>query len=88
MENCPGVDMSRVKSRLVEHEKILNGKNATEIQMIHVTLAVLSGRDTATKKIYGQALFNSLKESVTQEIRNTAALTVEIRDMDKDCYFR
>ena len=88
IDGCDGVDMNRVKSRLIEHENVLNGKDAHAIGMIHVTLAILSGRDIETKKSYGKALFDALKANVPEKVRQSASLTVEIRDMEQACYFR
>ena len=88
IDGCDGVDMNRVKSRLIAHDQVINGNDAHEINMIHVTLAILSGRDLETKKSYGKALFVKLKENVPESVRQSASLTVEIRDMEQACYFR
>ena len=87
LRGSKGLDMKRVKSRSYICDKVLNGDNAEVISMIHVSLDVLSGRDAETKKQMGHAVYKTLKEfckTVTQPL----SLTVEVRDMDKEFYFR
>ena len=88
LEACSGLDLNRVKSRLVEHAVVLGGKGALEIQMVHVTLAILSGRDPETKKSYSQTLFDTVVSSVPVGVLSSISLTIEIRDMDRDSYIR
>jgi len=84
---CAGVDINRVKSRLVEHQIVLSGDQATATKMIHVSMAILSGRDAETRKAYGQQLFEVL-ENKCQQVERPLSLTVEIRELEKNCYFR
>lgn len=84
--DCPGIDMSRVKSRLHSCEYVLNQNDARDVDMIHITLSILSGRDGASKKKYGEKLYASLKKNVPEQM--PVALSVEIRDMDQDSYVR
>ncbi len=51
-----------------------------------MTLLLLEGRDVATKKQYGDALHKIAKDHVESELPN-AAVTLEIRDMNKDTYY-
>lgn len=85
---CPGIDMSRVKTRLHSCNSVLNETDAREVKMIHVTLAILSGRNNAEKKTCGEKLFAALKQNIPEKIVSNTALSVEVRDMDRDNYFR
>lgn len=86
--DCPGIDMSRVKSRLHSTDRVLNQTDAHEITMIHVTLAVLVGHEIEHRKIYGRKLFDTLKSLIPKNQSETTALSVEVREMDRDFYFR
>lgn len=86
--DCPGIDMSRVKSRLHPTDRVLNQNDAHEITMVHVTLAVLAGHEADHRKAYGKSLFQVIKNFVPQKLAETTALSVEVREMDRDFYFR
>ena len=87
LKNCVGLDMNRVKSRLVCHEQVICGPGASEIQMIHVTLSILSGRDLPTRKSYSEPLFQVLQDFTSKQAQ-PISLTVEVREMERETYFR
>ncbi len=92
LEQCPEIDLSRLKSRLVPHEAVICGARAVSIEMIHVTLAVLSGRNIEMRRTFGKAIFECLQEQTAgygaDQAQGALSLTVEIREMERDCYFR
>jgi len=56
---------------------------------VHLTVFVLSGRDEAWKQAAGHGLLEVLRRHFSMSIdANEASLTVDIREMDKDAYFR
>lgn len=86
--DCPGIDMSRVKSRLHATDHVLNQKDAREVKMVHVMLAVLAGHEAEHRKSYGNTLFQTIKRFIPEKLIQTTALSVEVREMDRDFYFR
>ncbi len=86
VKQCAGVDIERVKSRLVVHHQVLKGKDARETQMIHVTLALLSGRDEKSRKEYASILMNTLQSLIPKEL--SPSLSVEVREMDQETYLK
>lgn len=87
LERCPGIELDRVKSRLHLYSNVLVGKK-THDKMIHVSLAVLSGRNDETKKVYSKTLFEILIESIPENLRSDISLTVEVRDLHRESYLR
>ena len=86
LSDCQGLDINRVKSRLIQHPEVLGGPNASPIKMVHVTLSVLSGREVEVRKGYGRALNDTLHRVLPAAMHSLVSLTVEIREMDRDCY--
>jgi 5-carboxymethyl-2-hydroxymuconate isomerase len=85
---CADIEMNRVKSRLIEHERVISYEPANEIEMIHATLSILSGREPALRQSYGQILFEALLRAVPESLQKSISLTVEIREMERESYFR
>lgn len=76
-----GIDKARIKTRGVKIEQALVGEGGKT--MLHTTVLLLEGRDIATRKQYGEALYAALKNAAPE----TCAATLEMRDMTKDTYF-
>ncbi|MDH4468544.1 MAG: hypothetical protein QE271_10830 [Bacteriovoracaceae bacterium] len=86
-KDLEGIDINRVKSRLVSHESVLNGIEGEEISMIHLTFAILEGRTIELRASYCKT-FKELLEKHGEKIKNKKIyLSVEIREMDKPSYF-
>jgi 5-carboxymethyl-2-hydroxymuconate isomerase len=88
LNNCPELDMSRLKSRVIRHSRVITGSVGEMLEMIHVSLAVLSGRSVETRKSFGECLFSALQKTVPLDMQKTISLTVEVREMEKASYFR
>ncbi|MGH1456581.1 MAG: 5-carboxymethyl-2-hydroxymuconate Delta-isomerase [Alphaproteobacteria bacterium] len=81
-----GIDIARIKTRATECTCVAVGDHGSHGHMIHATLLLLEGRDTATKKQYGDALHAKMHEYVDGVVRH-CSVTLEIRDMAKDTYY-
>ena len=81
-----GVDETSIMSRARVCDYVSVGAIGTHAHMLHTMVLLLEGRDTKTKQQYGEALFEVLKDSVSDKVKN-CAVSLEIRDMDKDTYF-
>ena len=83
----PDVDLKKVKTRaLVLANSVIKDRAHNEGQMLHVTVAVLQGRSVALRKQYGQALYDILLAAKPQAFPD-CAVTLEVREMDRDTYF-
>ncbi len=81
-----GIDKTRIKTRGIQLPYVVIGDSDTNGHMVHATLLLLAGRDIPTKKQYGDALHTIAKETVQSSLQN-CAVTLEIRDMDRDSYY-
>lgn len=77
-----GIDAARIKTRGIALTHAYVGTQGFAGSMAHITLLLLAGRDTATKKQYGDVLHGLAKAAIQD-----AAVTLEIRDMDKETYY-
>ena len=81
-----GIDIARIKTRGMSCNYVSVGEHGSHGHMLHTTLLLLEGRDAVTKKQYGEALHNKMKEFVGKSVKH-CAITLEIRDMNKDSYY-
>lgn len=80
-----GVEKARIKTRGLPVAHAFVGEKGKAGTMLHATLLLMEGRDLATKKKYGDALHGVLKKA---SLKNpVCAVTLEIRDMNKDTYY-
>lgn len=79
-----GIDKARIKTRAIPIEHQCVGLDEASGRMVHATLLLLEGRDSATKKRYAAPLFSLLK----QHAPGDCATTLEVRDMSKDTYYQ
>lgn len=78
-----GIDKVRIKTRGIPVEHNVVGEKGLGGLMLHTTLLLLEGRDLPTKKQYGDPLYELTKKAAPEG----CAVTLEIRDMDKDTYY-
>ncbi len=81
-----GIDKARIKTRAIPIKDTVVGEKGSGDQMAHGTLLLLEGRDTATRKQYGDALYAKMKEHILATASN-CAVTLEIREMNPDTYY-
>lgn len=78
-----GIDKNRIKTRGIPVEHAYVGEHGTQGKMIHATLLLMAGRDTETKKKYGDDLYALIKDAMP----NNCVATLEIRDMNPETYY-
>lgn len=81
-----GIEKSRIKTRGIVVDHAVVGDIGAEGAMAHATLLLLEGRDVEVKKSYGDKLHHVMHEHIAK-IEDHCAVTLEIRDMDKDTYY-
>lgn len=82
-EGLGGVE--RIKTRGIKLNHAVVGDQGAEGRMIHITLLLLEGRDVETKTAYSSGIMNATKKHA-DALSAPCAITLEVRDMDKDTY--
>lgn len=75
-------DPSAIKTRTHACDRIWWGEEAAEMDFIHVTVKILSGRDIAKRAGLSAAVFKVLQERAAP----VPKLSVDIHEMDKETY--
>jgi 5-carboxymethyl-2-hydroxymuconate isomerase len=81
-----GIDKTRIKTRAISCNYVVVGDVGAHGHMLHGRLLLMEGRDVATKKKYGDALYAVMKAKVEGVVKS-CSVTLEIRDMNKDTYY-
>ena len=77
-------DPDAIKSRSKAYRHYLVGDRQAEGSFVHVTVSILSGRSTSQRQALGQAVLDVLE----QTLAGVGSLTADIREMDKETYFK
>jgi len=75
-------DVGSVKSRALRCHNWLIGDEADSVDFIHISFELLDGRTAEQKRDLSRQLMTVLQEQAS----HVRSLTVNIRDMDKDCF--
>lgn len=81
---CGLFDVDSVKSRAHRYHSWLIGEKGNDADFIHIDFQLLSGRTTEQKRDLSRRLMAIL----TKQASNIDSLTVNIRDMDKECFLK
>lgn len=81
-----GVDKARIKTRGISLDHAVVSDMGADGAMVHATLLILDGRTLDEKKAMGDKLHHIMSESVLKIIDH-CAVTLEIRDMDRETYY-
>ncbi|MGF1752596.1 5-carboxymethyl-2-hydroxymuconate isomerase [Vibrio makurazakiensis] len=79
---CGLFDVDSVKSRSLRCHNWLVGEEGDNVDFIHISFELLSGRTEEQKR----DLSRKLMEVLQQQASHIRSLTVNIRDMDKSCF--
>ena len=82
-----GVEPDRLKTRAYEANYVAVGEQGSHGHMLHARFFLLEGRDTKTKKKYGDVIHKMMKEAVGNKVKH-CQITLEVRDMDADNYYK
>jgi 5-carboxymethyl-2-hydroxymuconate isomerase len=82
-------DPSNVKSRVVRREHYRVADGAPDRAFVHLTVAVLAGRDSRALRETGGALLNVLRGGFPRALAERRCdVTVELREMQPGLYFK
>ncbi len=81
-----GIDSARIKSRAIACNHVVVGDKGLSGYMMHLTLLILEGRDLATKKTFGDPLYQIMNDYAARAPEECSA-TLEIRDMNPQTYY-
>jgi 5-carboxymethyl-2-hydroxymuconate isomerase len=82
-------DLANVKSRVVRRELFRVADGATERSFVHLSVAVLAGREADVLRATANALLAVLQESFSRALTaRRCEITVEIREMRRDLYLK
>ena len=79
--------LDEIKSRLIRHGDFLVGDGAQEKGFVHLSLAILEGRDFTLQTTVGQKIMEFLRSEFTGG-NAQIALSLEIREMRRQTYFK
>ncbi len=82
-----GIERDRLKTRAHECNYVAVGDQGSHGHMIHAKLLFIEGRDMKVKKKFGDILHKMMKDAVGDKVRH-CQITLEIRDMDSDSYYK
>ncbi|CAM2955421.1 5-carboxymethyl-2-hydroxymuconate isomerase [Vibrio mytili] len=75
-------EVSSVKSRALRCHHWLVGDEGDSVDFIHINFDLLAGRTTEQKRELSRSLISVLQ----QQASHVRSLTVNVRDMDVDCF--
>ncbi|MBF4256243.1 5-carboxymethyl-2-hydroxymuconate isomerase [Vibrio anguillarum] len=79
---CGLFDADSVKSRALRCHHWCIGEEGDSVDFIHLSFDLLSGRTPEQKRDLSRQLMTVLQQQASQ----VRSLTVNVRDMDKDCF--
>ncbi len=81
-------DLANVRSRAVRRERFRVADGAPERAFVHLSVAVLAGREAETLRATANALLAVLQESFSRAHAQGCDITVEIREVRRDLYLK
>ena len=79
--------LAQIKSRALPHEIVRVGAGAPESVFVHLTVAILTGRDAADRRRIGESLLGILREAFARAwAERPCDLTVDVREMERETY--
>ncbi len=82
MDGLHNVTTDRVKTRAVKLDDFLVGVHGATGQMVHITLKLMTGRSVEARHELAKILYDKAKKHIPE----SAALTVEVVELDKATY--
>ncbi|NTV73109.1 MAG: 5-carboxymethyl-2-hydroxymuconate Delta-isomerase [Holophaga sp.] len=87
-EECP-FNLKDIKSRAYRCDEFRMAGGSRDLAFVHLTILVLEGRDPAVLAKAGNGALDLLKVHFARSLETLQAdLTVEVRDMRRDGYFK
>ncbi len=82
-----GADIENCKSRSIEHGNFLVGESSDGAGFVHLEVRILEGRTRDVKTELGRRLLGALRDTCDSAGWD-AQVTVEVRDISRDHYFK
>jgi len=83
------IPVENFKSRLVRRDEFLVGEGGVEDAFVHLEIGLFSGRSHEVKRHIGEDCLEYLEEYFSPSAGELSLqITVEIRDMEKEGYFK
>ena len=83
------IPVEHFKSRLIRRDEYLVGKGGGKDAFVHLEAGIFSGRTLEVKRRIGEDCIEYLEEYFSPSAGELSLqITVEIRDMEKDAYFK
>ena len=84
-----GFTLAQLKSRAVPHRVFRIGAGAPGSVFVHLTVAILTGRDAAERRRIGERLLTELRPAFARAWdERPCDLTVDVREMDRETYVK
>lgn len=83
-----GINIENCKSRTLELDDFYVGSGGENKGFIHLEVAILEGRSENVKKEAGKKILQMLKNNFQSKEYPGMQITVEIRDISKQFYFK
>ena len=82
-------DLPKIKSRAVRHEHFYVGDGSDANAFVHLTLSIFEGRSLSLRQDLGRRVLSFLKQEFAQSlVERNCSITVEIKEMSRDTYFK
>jgi 5-carboxymethyl-2-hydroxymuconate isomerase len=82
-------DLAKVKSRVVRRECFRVADGGPERAFVHLSVAVLAGREADALRATAEALLAVLQESFSRaQAERRCDISVEVREMKRDLYLK
>lgn len=76
------------KTRFVRHDDLFIADGSPHYAMVHVEIALLSGRTPGTKRALTEAVLAALREHTAPTPQYEVQFSVDLRDLDREAYVR
>ena len=88
VENGP-FNLSDIKSRAIRHKQFYVADGQESNAFVHLTLSIFKGRDLSIRQAMGEKFLAFLKGEFARSFEKlNCSYTVEIKEMDKETYFK
>jgi 5-carboxymethyl-2-hydroxymuconate isomerase len=82
-----GIEMRNCKSRALGYDTFLVGDGGDEVAYVHLDVRILEGRAADVRREVGRQILETLRAAYDADTRSMQ-VTVEIRDMSRELYFK
>ncbi len=82
-------NLSDIKSRAIRHQEFCVANGQESNAFVHLTLSIFKGRDLGIRQAVGEKMLAFLKGEFARSFETlNCSLTVEVREMEKETYFK